>query len=107
MQEHYELQVLEEQQQREGQNKKDTLKIVQRRNTQSEENSPGWITRGMSYATHKRHKYPAIQETLDKWVNYDISMEYEKHFNKNILPAMLPTTKDAWQCYRSKYLTST
>jgi hypothetical protein len=59
MQEQYKMQVLEQQQQREDQ-KKDTMKIVERRTTRSEEDAPGRITRGIAYATHNRHKYPAI-----------------------------------------------
>jgi len=55
---------------------------------------------------NNRHKYPAIQEALDRWVNDDTSMEFEVHFNKNILSTTLTTAKDARQCYQSKSLTS-
>jgi len=65
MQEQYEMQVLEQQRQQEEQ-KKDTMKTVERRNTRSEEDAPGRITRGIAYATHNRHKYPGIQEALER-----------------------------------------
>ncbi len=66
MQEQYEMQVLEQQRQKEEQ-QKDTVKIVERRTTRSDkEDAPGRITRGMAYATQNRHKYPGIQEALEK-----------------------------------------
>ena len=106
MQEQYEMQVLEQQRQKEEQ-QKDTVKIVERRTTRSdEEDAPGRITRGMAYATQNRHKYPGIQEALEKWIQNDEGMEFEDHFHNQTLPATLPTTKEAWQRYRSKSLSS-
>ena len=86
LQEHYELQVLEDQQRREQRDKKDTIKLVKKRNARSDaEDSPGRLTRGLAYATHNRHKYPSIQNAFDHWVNNDTSMEFEEHFHKNVL----------------------
>jgi hypothetical protein len=106
MQEQYEMQVLEQQRQKEEQ-QKDTVKIVERRTTRSDdEDAPGRITRGMAYATQNRHKYPGIQEALEKWIQNDEGIEFEDHFHNQTLPATLPTTKEAWQRYRSKSLSS-
>jgi len=95
MQEQYEMQVLEQQHQQEDQ-KKDTMKIVERCTTRSEEDAPGRITRGIAYATHNRHKYPGIQEALERWIQNDAGMKFEEHLHSHTLPATLPTTKEAW-----------
>jgi len=94
MQEQYEMQVLEQQRQQEEQ-KKDTVKLVERRTTKSDEDALGRITRGIAYAMHNRHKYPGIQEALEKWIQNDGGMEFEDHLHSQTLLATLPTTKEA------------